>query len=117
MADVLTEHFSSILSQSISGSDVEAIKTILQSNNNTSGAISPKLMTNIIQECYSMVSSETMPLTKLRIVEKNMYERFGTSRTLEGFSLAMVVDDISYHLRVTEKQPASRWATFVHIGI
>ncbi len=36
---------------------------------------------------------------------------------LSRLSLAHVVDDIVQDLRVSKKLPATRWATFVHIGI
>lgn len=36
--------------------------------------------------------------------------------TLEGFSLARVVDDVVRQLRL-KKVPIKRWAAFVHVGI
>ena len=76
----------------------------------------------VIQETYAAYSISTEPLSdpEVEAIENIVPYRLwrhAQESLLSNFSLAHVLDDITREMRVSRKFPASRWATFVHVGI
>ena len=74
-----------------------------------------------VDQGFSAVSSEPLPDSAAQTIEKSVIGYIDsiseyTSNSL-GLSVALVVDGVVRQLRIAQKLPPSRWATFVHVGV
>ena len=74
---------------------------------------------DMVHRGFSAISSKPLPDSDAQIIAENLNEHINeTSKNAPLIiPLANVVDDVVRSLRIDRKFPASRWATFVHLGM
>lgn len=118
LAKILGDCYSPVISESLQDSDIKIILNAIEPIYHNAKYLLPHHLDSIICQGYSAIRSGAMREGDIEVIKKRLVSLLFhcSPRPLSDFSLAHIVDDIVRGLRKA-KMPASRWATFVHIGV